>query len=281
MKSITILLFCLLATQLFAQETYPRVEKIHVGSKMLYGQIGGSPITIYLKFNRRSNDDIAVYSVEGWYQQNNLQNKISLTGVYAYPSLILYHFSDTAKSNQLLTFKGEDGSAPEAFDYRNLDGYNEKFILSNRESYWLRGNEQQSVRLYQNDLAVQTRREFLVMGQENAFDLHNFGEEHFELIAHKPGKYLLSYHSYSNTYLMGRCGGGAEKGLILLEFDKNNSLIRHEKFVTESCNDSVGSKEEKINDQTLIYHCEDYREDKSYELKVDLRALVIERKDKR
>lgn len=278
MKTITILALFLWATQALAQEKYPRIEQIQVTSTILDGYIDGNPIKIFLKFGKRSNYHLASYSVEGWYYYTHNKIKIPLAGVYDYPEVILYNFSDTAKSNQLIALRElEQNPWKEMEYYTNLEGYREKFVLTNGEHYLLRNNKKLSVHLIQKDLIVRRINQFLVINPTTAFDLLNFRADNFKLIAHQAGKYILSYQSYSNDDLMGRCGGQSENGLILLTFDQNNSLVSYETFVTESCYDSISSEEEKVNEQTVIYHFEDYRGSKSYQLKVDLNKMTIEK----
>lgn len=278
MKIIITLALFLWATQALAQEKYPRIEQIQVTSTILDGYIDGKPIKIFLKFGKLSNYHLASYSVEGWYSYTHDKIKIPLAGVYDYPEIILYNFSDTAKSNQLLALrKLEPNPWNEMAYYKNLEGYREKFVLENGGCYLMRDNKKLSIYLVQKDLTVHRTYQFLALNPDTAFDLHNFRADRFQLIAHQAGKYILSHQSYSNDNLMGRCGGLSEEGLLLLIFDQNNSLVSYETFVTESCHDSISSKEEKVNEQTIIYHFEDYRGDKSYQLKVDLNRMTIEK----
>jgi len=270
--------------QLFAQEKYPRVEKIVVQDKIFNGQIDKYPITIYLKYKQLSNYHAGVYSVEGWYYYDKVKTKIPLAGLYNYPKLTLYHFNDTAKSNVLLNFSEMKSNHWEDMKhYENLKDYKEKFVLSDNENYWLNESKNLEVKLNQEDLSIQNVNEYLLIDSTTAFDLHNFGgwTWDFEIIAHENGKFILQYEHGSRLYVMGQCGAGIEQGFLLLEFDQNNRLYHSEEFVYESCNVSISTEEkEKINDQITIYHCYDYRNENSYNLTLDIGKLTIEKKEK-
>ena len=129
-------------------------------------------------------------------------------------------------------------------------------------------------------MTIQNVSEFLLIDSTTAFDLHRFGDWtwDFEIIAHENGKFILQFEHGSRLYAMGECGVGLEKGFFQLEFDKDNNLIRHEKFVSESCNVSISTEEKKkISDQITIYHCYDYKNENSYDLTVDIGKLKIEK----
>jgi hypothetical protein len=269
---------------LFAQEKYPRVEKIIVQDKIFNGQIDKYPITIYLKYKQLSNYHAGVYSVEGWYYYDKVKTKIPLVGLYNYPKLTLYYFNDTAKSNELLHFREMKSNHWEDMEYyENLKDYKEKFVLSDNENYWLNESKKFEIKLNQDDLSIQNVNEYLLLDSTTAFDLHNFGSWtwNFKLLAHKSGKYILGYEHMSRLYVMGMCGAGLEKGFLMLEFDQNNSLNYSEEFVYESCNASISTENQKeITYGLTIYHCYDYSSENKYDLTVDLNELKIEKKEK-
>ena len=283
MKYIKALIILLLTIQLFAQENFPRVEKVIVKDKLFHGQIDKYPITIYLKFNQYSNYHSGVYSVSGWYFYDKVKTKIPLTGLYNYPDLILYNFNDTSKSNVLLNFREMKSNHWDDIEfYENLEGYKEKFVLSDNENYWLNSSEKLEVNLNKSDLAVQNVSEFLILDSITAFDLHNFGDWtwNFELAAYTSGKILLSYEHGSRLYAMGNCGAGLEKGFILLEFDQINKLKQYYEFTFESCNGSISIEGiEKLNQHKTIYKCYDYINEKTYDLEVDFKELTVEKKE--
>lgn len=283
MKHITTSILLLLTIQLFAQEKYPRVEKIIVQDKIFNGQIDKYPVTIYLKYKQPSNYHAGVYSVEGWYYYDKVKTKIPLTGLYNYPKLTLYHFNDIAKRNELLNFVEMKSNHWEDMNYyENLKDYKEKIVLSDTENYWLNEYKNLEVKLNQEDLSIQNVNEYLLLDSKTAFNLHNFGAWtwNFEIIAHENGKFILQYEHGSRLYFMGECGAGIEKGFFELEFNNDNDLIRYEEFVNESCNGSISTEEkEKINDQITIYRCYDYRNKNLYNLTVDLGKLMIGKKE--
>ncbi|MGZ2369503.1 hypothetical protein ACXR6G_06930 [Ancylomarina sp. YFZ004] len=76
------------------------------------------------------------------------------------------------------------------------------------------------------------------------------------------------------------CGAGLEKGFIKLEFNESNELLSFQDFVYESCNGSIETEEQKIiSDSLKEYYCEDYGNDKSYILTVDLKNVEIKKKE--
>ncbi|MFV0531443.1 MAG: hypothetical protein ACK5MD_08380 [Flavobacteriales bacterium] len=283
MKHIITFILLLLTIHLFAQEKYPRVEKIVVQDRLINGQIDKYPITIYLKYNQVSNYHAGVYSVEGWYHYDKVKTKIPLTGLYNYQRLTLYNFSDTTKSNELLNFREMKSSHWKDMEYyENLEDFKEKFVLSDKESSWMSGSKTLNVKLDQDDLSIQNVNEYLLLDSTTAFDLHNFGDWtwNFQLEAHKSGKYILKYEHMSRLYVAGMCGAGLEEGFLLLEFDENNSLVYSEEFIYESCNGSISTENQKENNRITTYNCYDYSNKKEYDLTVDLNELKIEKKEK-
>jgi hypothetical protein len=284
MKHITTFIFILLTTQLFAQDNYPRVEKVVVNDKIFHGEINKSPITIYLKYNQTSNYHAGVYAVEGWYYYDKVKTKIPLTGLYNYPKLTLYYFNDTTKSNELLSFKEMKSDHWEDMEYyENLKDFNEKFVFSDSENFWLNESKNLEVKLNQDDLSILNVTEYLLLDSITAFDLHNFGgwTWNFELIAHNSRKFMLRYEHMSSLYTMGRCGTGLEKGFLILEFDPNYSLYHFEAFVYESCNGSISTEDQnEIAEGVTIYHCYHYSSGKEFDLTLDLNELKIEKKEK-
>ena len=280
-KILVLLLF--LTTQLFAQDNYPRIEKIIVKDKLFHGQIDKHPITIYLNFKQISNYHAGVYSVEGWYYYDKFETKIPLAGLYDYSELILYNFNDTAQRNVLLNFREIKNNHWEDMDYyKKMKGFQEKFTLSENENSWTNHTKELQIQLEQNDIEIKMVNEYLLLDSTSAFDLHNFGgwTWNFELAAHNSGKYILKYEHMSRHYVMGMCGAGLEKGLLLLNFDQNNNLKSYNEFIYESCNGSI-SLEKKVNisNYLTVYKCYDYVNQKSFELKVDLKELKIEKKE--
>lgn len=283
MKHIVTLILILFTCHLFGQDSSPRIEKIVVEDKLFHGKIDKYPITIYLKFNQFSNYHAGVYSVQGWYYYDKIKTKISLTGLYDYPELTLYNFQDTTKRNELLQFSEMKSNHWEDMKYyKNLSGYQEKFVLTDTENYWTDNNRKLNINLNDNDLSIREVKEYLILDSTTAFDLHNFGgwTWNFEIVAHRESKFILQYEHGSRLYVMGRCGAGIEKGFLKLDFDENNKLILYEEFVYESCNYSISKEEkEEVSDNVTIYHCYDYINEKTYDLTVDLNELTIRKKE--
>tara|TARA_Y100000782_G_scaffold115436_1_gene158404 strand:+ start:7052 stop:7636 length:585 start_codon:yes stop_codon:yes gene_type:complete len=194
MKHLTTFIIVLSTIQLFAQDEYPKVEKIVVTDKLFHGQIDKYSITMYLKFEQYSNYHSGVYSVKGWYYYDKVKTKIPLTGLYDYPELFIYQFNDTNKSNELLHFlEMKENHWEDMKYYKNLIDYKEKFVLSDSGNYWTDGSKTLNVSLTNDDLEIQTVSEFLLLDSNTAFNLHNFGAWtlNFQIVAHKSRKFIL------------------------------------------------------------------------------------------
>jgi hypothetical protein len=283
-RPLATLLFILSSFQLFAQENYPRVNKVVVEDKLFHGQIDEYPITIYLKFNHYSNYHLGVYSVEGWYYYDKVKTKIPLVGLYNYPELTLYNFQDTSRSSELLTFREMKSTHWDDMKYyQNLEGYQEKFVFTKDGNAWTNRNKELKVSVSEDDLSIKKVYEFLYLDSVNSFDLHNFGgwTWNFQIIAQKEGKFILEYSHGSRLYFMGQCGAGTENGFLKLDFDENNMLLKYEEFTYESCNNSISEEErEQVSANVTVYHCYDYNNETSFDLIVDVEELSITKKEK-
>lgn len=277
-------LLILVTTPLLAQEQqYPRVEKVTVKDRLFHGNIDKYPITMYLSFHQYSNFHSGVYSVEGWYFYDRIKKKIPLSGIYSDRELVLYNFSDTAKSNEILYFREMKSNHWEDMDYyKNLRNYNEKLVISDSAGYWLHQGKKLEISLLQDDWSIYKNYEFLHLDANTTFDLHHIGAWtwNFELTAHTAGKCILSYEYDSRQYVMGMCGAGIEKGFLLLQFDKNNKLIQYEIFELESCNEFIHPEShKKVNNHTTMYYIHNSANETSHELTVDLEKVSIAKKE--
>lgn len=280
MKKLKItFLFLLFTTISFSQNNFPRVEKITTEDKILKGYIDKYPITIYLKFNKYSNNHLGVYSVEGWYYYDKVKSKIPLTGIYEYSELVLYNFKTQEKNNELLNFEiTKNNHWEDVKYYKNLESFNEKFVIKKNKSYWEKNEKKLELKLNNDNFRIRNVNEFLFLNSNMSFDLHNFGNWtwNFEIFAQKSSKIILKYNHASRLYVQGRCGAGSEEGLILLEFNSKNKLIKFEKFILNSCNEGVYSGElEEVGKYLKNYKCYNNNENSSYFLKVDLKEIEI------
>ncbi len=284
MKHLSTFLLFLVTLPFFAQEKYPRVEKVVVEEKLVFGKIDTYPITLSLAFEQYSNYHLGVYSVQGWYYYDKIKTRIPLAGLYDNGELILYQFNDTTKRMELLHFSEMKQNHWEDMKYyKNLTGYNEKFVLTNSESYWTNGTKKLNVNLSTDDLQIRTVQEYLRLDENKALDLHNFGDWtwNFEMVAYEGGRFILKYEYGSRLYAMGQCGAGTEAGYFVMDFDKNQNLIAYQEFVYESCNRLIYTeRKEEIAQHQILYHCYDELHEEEFELSLDLTQLKIEKKVK-
>jgi hypothetical protein len=222
-----------------------------------------------------------VYSIEGWYYYDDVKTKIPLAGLYDMLGLTLYHFQDTSKSNELLHFREMKSNHSEDMEYyKTLKGFSEKFVLGENGNRWTDGDSTLEVSLGQEALSVQSTSELLHLASNTVFDLHNFGNWlwNFELIAHRSGNIILGFEYGSRLHVMARCGAGLEKGFLVLKFNQDYTLDGYEKFIYESCNNSIGQQEKASTKNGItVYHYFDYSKDKKYDLIVDLNQVKIEK----
>ncbi|MGZ2369504.1 hypothetical protein ACXR6G_06935 [Ancylomarina sp. YFZ004] len=188
MKYILTFILISLSTFLCAQSRFPRVDKIEIEDRVLHGRIDKYPITIYLKFNRYSNCHTGVYSLKGWYYYDKIKTKIPLTGLYEYNELTLYNFQDTSKTNELLNFREmKENHWEDMKYYKNLLGYNEKFVLNDSAFFWTDNKKTFDVSLIEEDFTIKKTHELLFLDSTKAFDLHNLGNWpwNFQIVAKK------------------------------------------------------------------------------------------------
>lgn len=279
-----ILLLLVLSTSLLAQGRFPSIEKIQIKDRLLYGWIGDYPITIYLKFNQYANYHLGAYSVEGWYYYDKFKTKIPLVGLYGYKNkLTLYSFQDASRNMELLHFLSMKGNHWKDMEYyENLTGYREKFVFNDSTSSWTDSNKKLKVQLEDDDFEIAKYYEFLKLDSNKVFDLRRlkgkFGG--YTVVAEKNNRLILQYEDGSTTHTMGRCGAGVEKGFVELVFNEEGRLMNYQKYISESCWYGIEiEKEREISDHIKAYDCQDYLNDKSYTLILDLEHIAIEKKE--
>lgn len=267
-----------------AQNQFPRIDRIVIDDKILNGQIDKYPITIYLKAHKHSNCNMGVYPVKGWYFYDKIKTKIPIVGIFDFNDMVLYNFQDTSKLNELLNFRVTMENYMEDIEhFKNLSGYNEKFVLYGNSFTWTNGKKTLSLDLYDEDLSVNKTLELLRFNSETAFDLNNIGgcNMNFTIKAHKEHKFIIEYEYASRNFSDGMCGGGIERGFMLLKFDKDFNLYSFQDFVYESCNYLIGNEGQKEISKNLVeYYCEDLMNEKSYILVVDTENIEIKMKEK-
>lgn len=274
-------MFVLLSIGSYAQQSYPYVQSITTNEKVLKGRIDKYPITIYVQYHKHSNYHAAVFSVKGWYYYDKVKTKIPLVGLSSYNKLVLYHFDDASKSNELLDFETMKANHMEDMKYySNLEGYKEKFTINDEANSWSNNQKTLNVHFDRNDLKVVSNQEYLWLTADKAFDLHQFGiwDWNFKLTSHKDNRYLLEFEHPSRLNVMGMCGAGSEKGFLYLAFDDNNMLLQYEEFITESCNEGLSVETTTtINEFVTEYQVYNFRDESTYTLQVDMNEVTIKK----
>ncbi|QDH80710.1 hypothetical protein FKX85_17345 [Echinicola soli] len=248
-KGIISLLFFLAIGQLIAQQSYPKLQIIHLEDKLLHGRIDDQyDITIYLTFHSFSNYHAAAYSVSGWYYYDHIKTKIPLVGLREYNQLTLYNFSDTAKAYEMLDFTTmKTNHLEDMKHYKNLEGYVEKFVLTDSASVWSNTNKSMGMTLYNSDFNIKRTSQLLLLGKNEAFDLTNIAPRNwnFQLMAQHDKRFILSFRYPSSYNVMGMCGAAEETGLLYLELKEDHSLSNFKNYLIESCTHHHLPKEPK------------------------------------
>lgn len=276
--AITLLIMGTAAIQLFAQDYYPRVQEITTTDKIYHGTIDEYPITIYLSFQQYSDYHLGLYSAKGWYYYDKFKTKIPLVALCSESTLYLYNFKNPHNSDELLYFRGETSNHREDIEYyQNLKNYNEKFVITDSEKFWLSGDKKLNINLYCEDISVQSHEEYLMIDSVTSFDLNNFPYvENFELVAHSSGQYLLKYTFGSRLNVMGMCGAGIEEGFLYLKFSDTNEFIESKNYRTESCLQSINTTNQNSINGIITYNCTSFSNDAEYDVIIDLNKCTIE-----
>ncbi len=283
MRYFIILIILIVSISLYAQNDYPRVQKINQTDKIIKGRIGEHSVTIYLSFEKFSNYSMLSYSVSGWYYYDKFKTKIPLCGIYYYDELTLYNFSDSEKTKQITGFNYFTNNRwEEKEQYENFKDYNEKFVFNDSTFKWTNGKKNLKVRIYTDDLKILKNQELLMLNNNRFFDLKNFGRgiKNVEVFANSGNKIILNFEYISNPgNTMGRCGSGLERGLIFVEFNEKNELVEYEVFYYESCYTDISLEEKKeITKDIIEYVCRDnINYSKSYNLRINLKKCSIEK----
>lgn len=285
MRHILKFLLILTSYNVSAQNEFPRIQTIEVDDKVFHGQIDKNAITIYLKFHQYSNYHRGAYAVNGWYHYHETMKQIPLTGLYDRGELVLYNFTDSSRSKDMLNFVDRKSNHLEDMNYyKNFTGFNEKFVFSDSACSWQNNTDFLNVKLQDKDLKIKQTYEFLMLDETKAFDLHNLGwwNWNFKIVANNQRKMILEYDHASKLYNTGRCAAGSEKGFVALEFDDNNGFVGSEKFILESCLFSIEAQtHNQLANEVLEYSCENFLNSEAYVLIVDYNKVEITQKEKK
>lgn len=280
MKQLITLIFLFTIGQFTAQEQYPKIQRVNVQDKLLKIEIGSYPATLYLSKGYYSNYNPMAYSVKGWYYYDHIKTKIPLVGLFDTSELTLYNFNDKSKIDDLLNFSSFKGSYSNEMDhYKNLNGYQEKFVFSKNGHEWTNPTKKLEVYTNVKDFSIGKTNQFLHLNSTTAFDLHSIGNHtwNFKILGHKEGKLILKYKHPSRMFPGGgMCGTGVERGFLELKFDKNHKLIQYTDYLYESCFKSINTTLRSSNN-ILTYSYKGYSNDPSFDLIVDLNKLSVKK----
>ena len=266
MKPLSLILTVLLPTVLFGQttsfycdpiinpDTSVSVKNIVTNEKFINGKIDDKyDITIYLKFSNYSDGSFAIYSVSGYYYYNKIKTNIPLVGIYD-GGLTLYQFSSKEKEDAILNF-GLSGTEGLGFweqidKYKNASEFKEKFTIEYQTTFgtWIKNGKTHKLTFNTDDIKIIKEDEYLFINANKKLKTINFRDlpinvHGLQIINFSndslENKYLLKYEYSSRSYALGMCGAGSEIGYIILTFDKQYNLIKHENLDIESCNDNI------------------------------------------
>lgn len=286
MKQVLLLVLVFMQLNLLAQggSAYS-IKKITTQEKVFTGQINNKyDITIYLKHHSNSGEHRYIYSVKGYYYYNRIKTPIPIVGIYD-GDLTLYVMDDAKKRDEILEFNGEGFSFwDQMTKLKNMDGYREKFVISEGDMQWLSGDKVFSVTLYEGDFSVFNEREYLQVqkaGEEYHVALRDIGlyDENFTLVKYKvvnnETRVLLKFDYSSNANYNGMCGAGSEVGFIILTFDSQGELRDVNRVLIESCMNGIYSEYiPSANPQKVMIYAVADAEGKITNKKLDLERIV-------
>lgn len=290
-KGRLILFYFFLATSVtLSQNNEPTISNVYYdeynGKAILQDEQGGNyPITIHMSLFERS-DDFYAYSVKGWYYYDRFKTKIPLVGILDKNGLVLFHFENEAKSNEILFVNDNswnDWEWREFIDKRKrMSGFKEKFDFSNET--WLSGSK--SLKFIFHDNHELTRdEEYLKFNSKDSVLLPLYHKQ-YQILAQNELKFILKYsHPSRKDQLDGWCHVGWEEGFLEVKI-RDDLSIESRDFSIESCLQSVYTitscqkatqltgRGEQIRD-IMFYQLESGWENSSSVLMVDLDECII------
>ncbi|QOW11021.1 hypothetical protein Q73A0000_11945 [Kaistella flava (ex Peng et al. 2021)] len=250
MKKILSLSTLLLSCFLLSQFINPKItlKKDWVQSETFKGFVAGKNITLHLEHYQISGWHDKVFSVTGWYQYDQYQQKIPLIGYYN-GDLLLYNFGENQKKIEQTKFVGDlfcwTEPCPAFSDYKEFleikqgDGKIQKGKLKIQDKEF-------TIKLNTQSLDVTSRNEWLHLPNGKVYNLLDIldgygGNEIVSTFEDKTeNRIMLSFERDSNFNKQGMCGASPpETGYRLLTFDKNWKIKEMQVYSTNSCLDDV------------------------------------------
>tara|TARA_R110002073_G_scaffold24309_5_gene82280 strand:- start:7910 stop:8440 length:531 start_codon:yes stop_codon:yes gene_type:complete len=119
---------------------------------------------------------------------------------------------------------------------------------------------------------------FLMLNSHEAIDLRAYGNKEceFKIIGHHLNKIILTYNQPSKLIKKGMCAAGIEKGILYLELDDDNTILKSQLHLLESCLLSIEViKEKKLDETTTEYLLENQQTSVSYYLIVNSNNATV------
>lgn len=283
-----VLLLLLIPFNMYSQQYKINLEQIHTEDKVLYGTIDDKyEITIYLKYSASSEDHMAIYSVKGWYQYNNIKKHIPLVGIYDFSDgLTLYSLKDKSLEAKIADFDIPGDYVWKKIEYvKSISDFDEKFTISDNpaNNKWTNNKKEFKLQIANlQDNSITNDFIFLKLDKDTTINLADFqlGYTGMEIINYTTTKtekkILLKYQEYGNPNIQGRCGAATDFGFIILSFDSDNNLNYKEIEEVENCRGDIYSEDIPSADKSLLqFKIIDSSEEKEVERKFTVNTKSI------
>ncbi len=260
--------------------------------RLFSGMINGkTPITLYLKFKNNSQDHLRVFSVEGWYYQDDQKKKIPLVGIcnqgFGMNEFTLYNFPDTASNKKVLDFKYSGFIGEEIDKFLNMTGFTEKFFFNihdKEKAYWKSDKKSYDLEIFTENLNIYNEYEILQIKSKAStknINLNLFGvsDRNFKVIktiSNTNGlKILMKFNYNSNFNIQGKCGTGQEIGYLVLDYNKDLVLQKTERLQIQSCINEIESTEIKSTNKNELKYSIKNAEGNAELKTIDLQNVLI------
>ncbi len=235
-------------------------------SNILHGVIGDNEsITFSLNFESFAAENSEIYSVSGNYHYNKNDKLIPVVGIFD-NDLTLYVLEDSAGADSLLHFKNNLGYFEKIAGLKNLVGYQEKFIFSNKTEtgcYWTDGNKLLPITMSTTNFDVLEQTEILSIqdsGKNYRIDLtklhpkdHGFKIVNFYSDS-SDFRVLLSFSYAANKFENSYCNDFEEFGYYTIDFYFDRFEMSPNRYLLKSCIENTQLESQSTGDDgKLIY----------------------------
>jgi hypothetical protein len=306
LKKLCLTTFLLAASwSMKSQDFKPIIKSVYYDqftSKGVLEDLDGKqyPIHIQISIDEGSQYYLDAHSVKGWYYYDRYKEKIPLAGIMDKKGLVLFHFKDEKKMEQILKVNDNSWNDWEWSDYiknrRDSKGFIEKFDFSSQ--IWT--SQKRALRFeFESEWwwKLATSEEFLKFSKEDSILLASYNAG-YELIAYNNNNFILEYGHPSTRDLDAMCSSGWEQGFLSLNISDDNSSFQRDDYPIESCYNGIwtysacpaslmgdvdhiprwfelDSSRAMIEDMAF-YYIEDYNKEESRIIMLDLEDCTIE-----